>query len=301
MSDTARPPSGPWPTTVDALCDRFEAAWQAGERPRLEGYLHQSPQLHRSRLLRELLLLEVYYRQRNGEQPEAHEYQLRFPADPETIAAVFTTADTGHDAAAKDSRRPGDSQVVAPTLHNSGLSPGLGRTYETGGKEPELPEHLGRYRVTGRLGAGGFGVVYRGYDDDLERDVAIKVPHPRRVRSAADAEAYLAEARALAALDHPGIVPVYDLGRTDLGHCYVVSKFIDGEDLARRLARGRLGPAEAVETVARVAEALHHAHRRGITHRDIKTANILIDLQGNPVVVDFGLALREEEFGRDAN
>jgi hypothetical protein len=79
----------------------------------------------------------------------------------------------------------------------------------------DLPDRLGRYRITAKLGEGGFGVVYRGYDDDLRRDVAIKVPHRHRVRSAADAEEYLAEARVLAGLDHPGIVPVFDLGRTD--------------------------------------------------------------------------------------
>src|SRR5262249_10555922 len=109
-----------------------------------------------------------------------------------------------------------------------------------------LPAYLGRYRVTGQLGRGGFGVVYRGYDDDLRREVAIKVPHRHRIASPADVEAYLAEARILAGLDHPGIVPVYDLGRTEDGLCYVVSKFVAGSDLARRLRQGRLPLVEAV-------------------------------------------------------
>jgi formylglycine-generating enzyme required for sulfatase activity len=163
-----------------------------------------------------------------------------------------------------------------------------------------MPARLGRYRVTAKLGAGGFGVVYRGYDDDLRRDVAIKVPHRRRVRNAADVAAYLAEAQALAALEHPGIVPVYDFGRTDDGLCYVVSRFIEGGDLANRLRLGRPAVAEAVEVIASVAEALHHAHQRGLTHRDIKPANILMDPKGRPVVADFGLALREEDFGKES-
>jgi formylglycine-generating enzyme required for sulfatase activity len=160
-----------------------------------------------------------------------------------------------------------------------------------------VPARLGRYRIRAKLGEGGFGVVYRGFDEDLRRDVAIKVPHRHRLHTARDAEAYLAEARILAGLDHPGIVPVFDFGRSDDGLCYVVSKFIEGHDLAARLEQGRLAMAEAVEVVASVAEALHHAHRRGLVHRDVKPANILLDAEGRPVVADFGLALREADFG----
>jgi serine/threonine protein kinase len=160
------------------------------------------------------------------------------------------------------------------------------------------PQQLGRYRVTARLGSGGFGVVYRGHDEELYRDVAIKVPHRGRVTSAEDADAYLTEGRVLARLDHPGIVPVYDVGRTDDGLCYLVSKFIEGEDLAARLRAGRPAPADAARLVARVAEALQHAHQRGLVHRDVKPANILLDRDGLAYVTDFGLALREEDFAR---
>jgi formylglycine-generating enzyme required for sulfatase activity len=168
-------------------------------------------------------------------------------------------------------------------------------------KQDQPPERLGRYRITARLGAGAFGVVYRGYDDDLRRDVAIKVPHRERVASSADAEAYLAEARVLASLDHPAVLSVYDFGRTGDGLCYVVSKFVHGTDLKARLRHGRPPFAEAVEIVACAAEGLHHAHQRGLVHRDVKSANILLDTQGRPIVADFGLALREEDFGTGPN
>ena len=96
------------------------------------------------------------------------------------------------------------------------------------------PTKIGRYTILGRLGKGGFGEVFLAFDDDLDRPVAIKVPRPERVSRPEDIEAYLNEARILASLDHPHIVPVYDVGRTDDGLCFVVSKFIEGSDLARR-------------------------------------------------------------------
>jgi len=164
------------------------------------------------------------------------------------------------------------------------------------GASPD-PERLDRYRIVARLGAGTYGVVYKAYDPEAQRPVAIKVPHRHRVGSAADADAYLAEARTLARLDHPGIVPLYDLGRTADGLCYLVSKFVEGTDLQARLAQGRPPVAEAADLVAQVARALHHAHQRGLVHRDVKPANILLDATGRPVVADFGLALREEELG----
>jgi hypothetical protein len=142
------------------------------------------------------------------------------------------------------------------------------------------PLIIGRYRIARRIGQGGFGSVYLAWDDGLERHVAIKVPSPEHVCGPEHVEEYLREARALARLDHPRIVPVHDLGRTAGGLCYVVSKYIEGSDLAERKRQGRLSFRESAELVAVVAEALHHAHTRGLVHRDIKPANILIDLQG---------------------
>ena len=116
---------------------------------------------------------------------------------------------------------------------------------KTGVYQPDSPEspisptatplHIGRYRVERILGQGGFGVVYLAHDEQLQRLVAIKVPHRHRVSTAEDAEAYLTEARTVASLDHSNIVPVHDVGSSKDCPCFIVSKFIEGTDLATKL------------------------------------------------------------------
>jgi serine/threonine protein kinase len=95
-------------------------------------------------------------------------------------------------------------------------------------------------------------------------------------------------------------VPVHDVGRAEDARCYIVSKFVEGSTLAKRLKGDRPSFSESAELAAVVAEALHHAHRQGLVHRDIKPANILLDTSGKPYVADFGLALKEEDFGKGA-
>src|SRR5262249_4081295 len=160
-----------------------------------------------------------------------------------------------------------------------------------------LPK-IGRYRIVRLLGQGGFGRVYLAHDDDLDRPVAIKVPNPERIAHPEDVEAYLNEARILARLDHPNIVPVFDVGRTEDGLCFIVSKLVEGSDLADRIGQDRPSFRDAAELVATIAEALHYAHTHSLVHRDIKPANILIDISGKPCIADFGLALRDEDFGK---
>ena len=148
------------------------------------------------------------------------------------------------------------------------------------------------------LGQGGAGKVYLAQDQELNRAVAVKLPNIERARGRVKLEVYLAEAHILARLDHPNIVPIYDVGRTDDGLCYLVSRYVPGSNLADRLKRGQPPSRESAETVALVAEALHHAHTRDLVHRDIKPSNILIDTTGKPWVADFGVALTDEDFGK---
>src|SRR3984957_2159855 len=160
------------------------------------------------------------------------------------------------------------------------------------------PERIGRYRIERLLGKGGFGLVYLAHDDKLQRLVAIKVPHRKLVDRPEAAEAYLTEARTVANLDHPNIVPVFDVGSTEQFPCYVVSKYIDGTDLKVKTQTARLSLEECAELVSTIAEALHYAHKQGIIHRDPKPGNILLDKSGKPFIADFGLALREQDVGK---
>ncbi len=162
----------------------------------------------------------------------------------------------------------------------------------------EPPKQIGRYRIERFLGKGGFGIVYLAYDPMLDRLVAVKVPHAGRISRPEDTDAYLTEARTVANLDHPHIVPVHDVGSSAEFPCYVVSRFIEGTNLSRKLNEGLLTFIEASQLIATIAEALHYAHKQGIVHRDVKPGNILIARDNTPYLVDFGLALREENFGK---
>ena len=206
----------------------------------------------------------------------------------------------------KNSTETDDSQAPPEALNNasdqttslSGTAASQPRVESSIGAANGDFSKIGRYRIIRPLGQGGFGTVYLAHDDDLGRSVAIKVPNPDRISPPRMLEAFLIEAKILAKLDHPNIVPVHDMGRTDDGLCFVVSKFIEGSDLAARIGQARPALRDSAELVATVANALHYAHTRGLVHRDIKPANILIDAAGKPCVADFGLALRDEDFGK---
>ena len=157
---------------------------------------------------------------------------------------------------------------------------------------------IGRYRLGRVLGEGNYGRVYLAQHEVLGRRVAIKLLHRRHGSSSQEIRAFLNEALVLADVDHVGIVPVHDAGWTEDGLYYIVSRYVEGGDLGVILGRRRLTSRESAEIALAVAEALDYAHAHGLVHRDIKPANILMDLAGRPLVADFGVALRDQDFGR---
>jgi serine/threonine protein kinase len=144
----------------------------------------------------------------------------------------------------------------------------------------------GRYRLDERIALGGFAEVWRAFDTELHRTVAVKIPKASRI---AMNDAFMAEARRVARLRHPSIAPVHDVG-TDGDSCFIVSEFMDGGSLADRIASGPLAPAQALRWIAQIADALDFAHRSGVVHRDVKPANILLNHHGDAMLADFGIA-----------
>ena len=280
---------------IDQLCDDFELAWQNGDRPTIESVLQQEKIEDRSGLLFELVRLETSLREAAGQKPRIGEYLGRFPGDASVIESAFAAS-----LAADNSTGRKSNPLDATTDRSSDSPDGPAAVAETQLSSDSASETIGRYRIVRLLGEGAFGRVWLGFDEELRRSVAIKVPKPERFRGPQDAEAYLAEARTVASLDHPHIVAVYDVGRTAEGSIYVVSKYIEGFTLADRMAQRRLPLDEITKLLATSAQALHHAHQLRLIHRDIKPANILIEERtGTHYVADFGLAIREEDHLRD--
>ena len=160
--------------------------------------------------------------------------------------------------------------------------------------ESQLGAFIGRYQIISRLGRGGFGVVFLAKDADLDRLVAVKLPHLHRAQHETYLQTFLREAQTLARFDHPAVVPIYDCGLISDGRCFVVSKYIEGRDLANLMTQGPMQHIDVARLLIEVAQALDHVHRARIVHRDIKPANILVGDNGRVYVADFGLALRDE-------
>jgi len=151
------------------------------------------------------------------------------------------------------------------------------------------PTQIGRYEIKAELGRGGMATVYRAYDPSFEREVAVKVLPREFLHDPQFHDRFKREIKTIAALEHPAIVPVYDVGEED-GVPYFVMRYMTGGSLSDWINKGKFSMQDAARIIERLASALAYAHRKGIIHRDLKPDNILFDSNGDPFISDFGVA-----------
>ena len=300
---------------LDRLCDQFERALQSDPLPEIRVYLQQVDPAIQSRLLAELVGMELEYWQRAGIRDPAQKIIDR----NRELAAQVQLILPGLGSAARSTEIPSDSTAGSPpALATEGLyvrcpkcnnrlellvdveltsipCPACGSDFNLSGnpddsKQAETITRIGQFELLDQLGIGAFGTVWKARDTKLDRIVAVKIP--RRSESKEEKEKFLREARSAAQLKHPNIVSVHEVGR-DQDRIYIVSDYIQGVPLSTVLEDGRLGQQESVMLLVKIAEAVEHAHQKRVIHRDIKPSNVILDDAGQPHLTDFGLAKRE--------
>ncbi|MCA9116062.1 MAG: protein kinase, partial [Planctomycetaceae bacterium] len=287
---------------LDRICDRFEAEFQGGKQPRIEDYLTDAAGEEREALLKSLLQIELELLRRAGQEPDPAAYLSRFPGSPAVIDSVFTEHEQRTGQAADLSRTRIGPTPSAATGRKETIS--FGRASADTSTDLQQPrkdgtalskgDTLGRFEILKVLGEGGFGRVYHANDPQLDREVALKVPHVAALGSPEMLERFMQEARSAANLLHANICPVHEIGEFD-GQPYIVMAFIDGKSLSAFINPNKpLSERQVCLIVRKVALAIEAAHRSGVIHRDLKPDNIMIDRsRREPVVMDFGLARRE--------
>jgi len=290
---------------IDVLSDEFEQLLKDSEVPPIGPFLDRVDEIGKEVLLEELITLATeHLRKKRVEDPLT---QLA-AANPELgsklellTAKYAATVEQQHGAAAGCGLH-----VRCPHCHNpielvpdSQLEdiscPTCGSDFnlvsdDLATRGQNKVSQISHFQLVERVGMGAYGSVWKAHDTKLDRTVAVKIPRKGQFDESQE-KSFIREAQNAAQLNHPNIVPVYEVGR-DGNTLYIVSEFVRGVTLADYLSTRRLAPREGSQLCMKIARALHHAHERDIVHRDLKPANVMLDSQGEPHLMDFGLAKR---------
>ena len=313
---------------VELVCMELERRLMAAEAVRCEEYFARFPELAADRDAA-VSMIAAEFQQRLKREPElaADEFIRRFPQIAPEIAQRLSSPPAPHP-------RPRALRLNCPHCHNpiqivddspseEVVCPSCGSSFhldrdQTVSWSPEHLPKLGKFELLEAVGRGAFGTVYRAKDTELDRIVAVKMPRSGSFATKEDEDRFVREGRSVAQLRHPGIVPVYEVGRSGV-FPYLASEFVDGLTLSDAMSGRRFTFRESAEIVAQAADALHHAHGMGVVHRDVKPSNLMVVLpkrsggdgqsqetsranasgaSNEPAltvrVMDFGLARREE-------
>ncbi|HEX6961744.1 MAG TPA: serine/threonine-protein kinase, partial [Lacipirellula sp.] len=296
---------------VDALCDEFEASLHGGGGYDIGPFLERGGAAGRQVLLRELALLAFEHLRRAGLthpqdvfltansqiRRELEEALARSPsATPSLIGSSARSSGSGGLVVRCPHCHSAIDLIVDASLVDINCSSCGGRfsliNEAEHTREANALANIAHFELVERLGMGEFGTVWKARDTILDRTVALKIPR-REHLDAATVEKFMREARAAAQLRHPNIVSTHEVGR-DGDTLYIVIDYVRGVLLADMMSDHRLGVRESAVIAAKIADALDHAHQSGVIHRDLKPSNILIDDDGEPQLMDFGLAKRKE-------
>ena len=274
---------------IDELADQFESEFRDHPWPRIEDFLQLEPELE-SHLLQELLTLEIQILRSKRITPDPDDYLARFPDSAQLVEAAF--------AQGQPTTRPGFSGEIETPIYRA-ASRGrtefqadtlpLGTSNHAASAGAHRARRFGDYELLEEIARGGMGIVFKARQTSLNRLVALKMILSRQLAGDEEVKRFKSEAEAAAKLDHPGIVPIFEIGEHE-GQHYFSMGFVEGKSLQDELRDGPVSPREAAEVCHQVAEAIAFAHGQGVIHRDLKPGNILISRELGPKLTDFGLA-----------